>query len=83
MARGLKLGLSKKRDGNSYVAKTKVLISCEVTAQLICAFVFAFRKSKIRLSQLIICLSLVLIVTPLVAHYYLSNIGSDSLQTHS
>ena len=35
-----------------------------------------------RLSQLIICLLLVLIVTPLVAHYYLSNIGSDSLQTH-
>ena len=25
-----------------HVAKTKVLISCEVTAQLICAFVFAF-----------------------------------------
>ena len=25
-----------------YVAKTKALISCSVTAQLICAFVFAY-----------------------------------------
>ena len=29
-----------------YVAKTKELISCEVTAQLICAFVFAYAKSR-------------------------------------
>ena len=28
-----------------YVAKTKVLISCAVTMQLICAFVFAYAKS--------------------------------------
>ena len=28
-----------------YVAKTKVLISCEVTLQLICAFVFAYAKA--------------------------------------
>ena len=29
-----------------YVAKTKVLVSCAVTAQLICAFVFAYAKSR-------------------------------------
>ena len=28
-----------------YVAKTKALISCGATAQLICAFVFAYAKS--------------------------------------
>ena len=28
-----------------YVAKTKALISCAVTAQLICAFVFAYAKA--------------------------------------
>ena len=28
------------------VAKTKALISCAVTAQLICAFVFAYAKSR-------------------------------------
>ena len=33
-----------------YVVKTKALISCSVTAQLICAFVFAYSKN--RLSQL-------------------------------
>ena len=30
-----------------YVAKTKVLISWTVTTQLICAFVFAYAKSRI------------------------------------
>ena len=30
----------------TYVAKTNVLISCVVTAQLICAFVFAYAKSR-------------------------------------
>ena len=29
-----------------YVAKTKALISCTVTAQLICGFVFAYAKSS-------------------------------------
>ena len=29
-----------------YVAKTKALISCAVTAQLICVFVFAYAKSR-------------------------------------
>ena len=30
----------------SYVAKTKALISCAVTAQLSCVFVFAYAKSR-------------------------------------
>ena len=34
----------KKRDCTVYVAKTKALISCAVTAQLICAFVFTYEK---------------------------------------
>ena len=34
-------GFRKKSDCTIYVAKTKALISCTVTAQLICAFVFA------------------------------------------
>ena len=29
-----------------YVAKTKALISCAVTAQLICVFVFAYAKIR-------------------------------------
>ena len=43
MARGLK---RKKRDCAICVAKTKALISCTVTAQLICVFVFAYAKSR-------------------------------------
>ena len=35
-------GFKKTRDGSIYVAKTKALISCADTAQLICDFVFAF-----------------------------------------
>ena len=46
MARGLKFGCRKQRDCTIYVAKTKALISCAVTAQLICVFVFAFAKSR-------------------------------------
>ena len=34
------------RDCTIYVAKTKVLISCAVTEQLICVFVFAYAKSR-------------------------------------
>ena len=33
------------RLGTIHVVKTKALISCAVTAQLICAFVFAYAKS--------------------------------------
>ena len=46
MARGLTFGFRKQRDCTIYVAKTKALISCVVTAQLISAFVFAFAKSQ-------------------------------------
>ena len=37
------------------VAKTKALISCAVTAQLICAFVFAQVKPFSRVAAHIIC----------------------------
>ena len=36
------LGFKQKRDCAIFVAKTMALISCAVTAQLICAFVFAY-----------------------------------------
>ena len=36
----------KKRDCTIYVAKTKALISCAVTAQLICGFVLAYAKRR-------------------------------------
>ena len=39
-------GLRKKRNCTIYVGKTKALISYAVTAQLICAFVFAYAKSR-------------------------------------
>ena len=35
-----------KRDCTIRVAKTKALISFEVTAKLICVFVFAYAKSR-------------------------------------
>ena len=38
-------GFRKRRDCTIYVEKTKALISCAVTAQLICVFVFAYAKS--------------------------------------
>ena len=40
MARNLKF--KKKNDSTYCAAKTKALISCAVTAKLICAFVFAY-----------------------------------------
>ena len=48
MARGLKLWIQDvvKRDCTIYVAKTKVLISCAMTGQLICVFVFACARSR-------------------------------------
>ena len=36
----------KKKDCTIYIAKTKVLISCRITEQLICAFVFSYAKSR-------------------------------------
>ena len=44
MARGLKF--REERDCTIYLAKTKTLISCVATAQLICAFVFAYAKNR-------------------------------------
>ena len=41
IARDLKFRI-KEEEGFDYVAKTKALISCAVTAQLICSFVFAY-----------------------------------------
>ena len=41
----LHFGFRKKMDCNIYVTKTKTLISCAETAQLIWAFVFAYAKS--------------------------------------
>ena len=38
-------GFRKKRDCTICVAKTKALIRCVVTAQLICGFVFTYAKS--------------------------------------
>ena len=38
--------LRKQSDCTIYAAKTKSLISCAVFAQLICAFVFAYAKSR-------------------------------------
>ena len=40
-------------DCTVYVAKTKALISCAVTAQLICAFIFAYVKSGFLVTRLI------------------------------
>ena len=68
-----------KRDCTIYVAKIKALISCTVTAQLICVFVFAFAKAGFLMTQLVlafnpmktlsmgICLAVLLIKTGTVA----------------
>ena len=52
---GFKLDFSvvrKKRDCTIHVAKTKMLISCWVTAQLICAFGIAMSKAGFLISRL-------------------------------
>ena len=50
MARGLKYRI-KLVEGLYYIAKTNVLISCAVTAQLICVFVSTYLKKKNRFSH--------------------------------
>ena len=40
-------------DCSILVSKTKALISCAVTAQLICAFVFAYEKNGFLMTGLI------------------------------
>ena len=46
MVRGLKIRIQVVEDCTIYAAKTKALISCEVTVQLICVFVFTYAKSR-------------------------------------
>ena len=46
MARGLKFWIYIEESRTIHVAKTKAPISCAVTAQLICVFVFAYAKSR-------------------------------------
>ena len=41
------------------MTKTKALISCAVTAQLVCVFVFAYAKSRFSHNEAQICLMLV------------------------
>ena len=53
MDRDMQFGFRKKRDCTIYEAKTKALISCAVTGQLIFAFVFAYAKAGFLMTQLI------------------------------
>ena len=46
MTRGLKFRIKEVKDCTICVVKTNALISCAVTAQLICAFFFAYVKSR-------------------------------------
>ena len=46
MARGLKYRIKKVEGCTISIEKAKALISCAVTEQLICAFVFAFAKGR-------------------------------------
>ena len=41
-------------DRTVHVVKTKALISCAVTAQLICVFVFAYAKACFLMTRLIL-----------------------------
>ena len=45
---GHKLGCTATEDGivTIYVVKKKMLMSCRVTMQMICAFVFVYAKSR-------------------------------------
>ena len=47
MPRGLNFGFRNKRDWAIYVAKTRALISCAITAHLICTFVFTYAKKEV------------------------------------
>ena len=64
-------GFRKKRDCTICLAKTKALISCAVTAQLICVFVFAYAKS--RFSHDAAHLDVQLLVCPLRNFRYLDS----------
>ena len=56
MARGLEIRISKMRGCSIYLAIIKALISYVVTAQLICAFVFAYEEIRFLMTRLICCL---------------------------
>ena len=60
----------KLRDCTIYLAKTKALISCVVTAQLICSFVFAYAKSRFShdAAHLKVCMVAQLICTRCFSH---------------
>ena len=62
-------GFRKQRDCPIHVAKTKVLISCTVTAQLICVFVFAYARAGFLITRLKLS-TRTLIVTAIVILLY-------------
>ena len=66
-----------------YVAQTKVLFSCPVTAKLICVFVFAYAKRIFFTTRLILSLALMLSVTD--AHTVMSRTfrTDTSLRKHA
>ena len=47
MPRGLNFGFRNKRDWAIYVAKTRALISCAITAHLICTYVYTFESNQL------------------------------------
>ena len=52
MARSLNFQLYEVEGCTIYIATRKALISCVVTAQLICAFVFTYAESRFFMMQL-------------------------------
>ena len=48
---GLKVPFRKKRECTYYAAKPKAMISCGITGQLICAFIFVYTYTKRRFSH--------------------------------
>ena len=52
-SRSLNFVFKKKGDCTAHEAKTKVLISCAATAQLLCVFVLAFTKKGFLMVRLI------------------------------
>ena len=48
---GLKVPFRKERECTYYAAKPKAMISCGITGQLICAFIFVYTYTKSRFSH--------------------------------
>ena len=59
------------------MAKTKALISCAVTAQLICVFVFAYAKSRFSHDEAHI--RMVPVAALFVAQHFKANVDLSSL----